>query len=149
MTYINNKNTGAPRTINLMLDEQQWQTQLDADLTRYYSEDPRFRVCIVGQSSNKVVAMETDLKERYPHLNIKRLIGSDSGETKRQALEDINETLEDVNIFLYSPVIESGVDITVKVKKVYGMLCAKGNSQRAFLQMINRCRCVEDRKWTS
>ena len=37
-------------------------------------------------------------------------IGSDSGETKRQALEDINETLEDVNVFLYSPVIESGVD---------------------------------------
>ena len=57
MTYINNKNTGAPRTINLMLDEQQWQTQLDADLARYYSEDPRFRVCIVSQSSTKVVAM--------------------------------------------------------------------------------------------
>ena len=67
MTYINNKNTGAPpRTTNLMLDEQQWQTQFDADLARYYSEDPRFRVCIVSQSSTKVVAMETDLKERYP-----------------------------------------------------------------------------------
>ena len=137
MTYINNKNTGTPRTINLMLDEQQWQTQLDADLTRYYSEDPHFRVCIVSQSSTKV-------KERYPHLTIKRLIGSDSGETKRQVLEDINETLEDANVFLYSPVIDSGVDITVKVKKVYGMLCAKSNSQRAFLQMINRCRCVEN-----
>ncbi|MFM7980036.1 MAG: hypothetical protein ACKPKO_12040, partial [Candidatus Fonsibacter sp.] len=65
--------------------------------------------------------------------------------TKRQALEDINETLEDVNVFLYSPVIESGVDITVKVKKVYGLLSSSSNSQRAlFLQMINRCRCVED-----
>ena len=40
--------------------------------------------------------------------------------------------------------IESGVDITVKVKKVYGLLCSNSNSQRAFLQMINRCRCVED-----
>ena len=55
MTYINNKNTGAPRTINLMLDEGQWQTQLDADLARYYEQDPRFRVCIVSQSSTKVV----------------------------------------------------------------------------------------------
>ena len=79
------------------------------------------------------------MKARYP-----RLIGSDSGETKRPALEDINETLEDVNVFLYSLVIESGVDITVKVKKVYGLLSSKSNSQRAFLQMINRCRCVED-----
>ncbi len=72
----------------------------------------------MSQSSTKVVVLETELKERHPHLNIKRLIRSDSGETKRLALEDINETLEDVNVFLYSPVIESGVDITVKVKKV-------------------------------
>ncbi len=117
ITYINNKNTGSPRSINLMLDEGQWKTQLDADLTKFHVEDPRFRVCIVSQSSTKVVALETELNARYPHLKIKRLIGSDSGETKRQALEDINETLEDVNVFLYSLVIESGVDITVKVKK--------------------------------
>ena len=125
LTYINNKNMGAPSTINLLLDEPQWQTLLDADLTRYYSEDPRFRVCIVSQSSTKVVAMESELKERYHQLNIKRLRGSDSGETKRLALEDINETLEDVNVFLYSPVIESGVDITVKVKKVYGLVATR------------------------
>ncbi|MFM7982325.1 MAG: hypothetical protein ACKPKO_23695, partial [Candidatus Fonsibacter sp.] len=118
IAYINNKNTGAPRTINLMRDEEDWNTQLDADLAKYYAEDPQFRVCIVSQSSTKVVVLETELKARYPHLKLKRLIGSDSGETKRQALEDINETLEDVNVFLYSPVIESGVDITVKVKKV-------------------------------
>ncbi|MFM7990372.1 MAG: hypothetical protein ACKPKO_64755, partial [Candidatus Fonsibacter sp.] len=37
--------------------------------------------------------------------------------TKRQALADINETLEDVIVFLYGPAIESGVDITVKVNK--------------------------------
>ena len=89
----------------------------------------------MSQSSNKVVAMEAELRERYPHLTIKRLIGSDSSETKRQALEDINETLEDVNVFLFSPVIESGVDV-VKVKNVYGLLSSKSNSQRAILQMI-------------
>ena len=88
--------------------------------------------------------MESDRKERDPHLNIKRLIGSDSGETKRQALEDINETLEGVNVFLYSPVIASGVDIMVNVKKVYGLLSSKSNSQRALLQMISRCRSVEE-----
>ena len=52
--------------------------------------------------------------------------------------------MEDVHVFLYSPVIESGVDTIVNVKKVYGLLSSKSNSQRAFLQMINRCRCVED-----
>ena len=51
----------------------------------------------MSQSATNVVALESDLKERHPHLIIKRLIGSGSGETKRQALEDINETLENVS----------------------------------------------------
>ncbi|MFM7990376.1 MAG: hypothetical protein ACKPKO_64775, partial [Candidatus Fonsibacter sp.] len=84
-----------------MLDEGKWQMQLDADLAKFHEEDPRFSVCIMSQSSTKDVALESDLKERYPHLNVKRLTASDSGETKRQALEDISETLEDVNEFLY------------------------------------------------
>ena len=102
----------------------------------------------MSQSSTKVVALESDLNGRFPppHLKIKRLFGPDSGETKRQALQDINETLEDTNVFLCSLVIESGVDITVKVKKAYGLISSKSNSQRAFLLMINRCRCVEDPK---
>ncbi|MFM7986565.1 MAG: hypothetical protein ACKPKO_45350, partial [Candidatus Fonsibacter sp.] len=65
-----------------MLNDEQWRAQLDADLAKFHEEDPHFRVCIVSQSSTKVVAFEADLKERYPHLTIKRLIGSDSGETK-------------------------------------------------------------------
>ena len=40
--------------------------------------------------------------------------------------------------------IESGVDITVKVAKIFGVLCGRSNSQRAFLQMLARCRNVED-----
>ena len=149
ITYINNHNTGAPGSINLRLDEGQWNAQLDADLAKFHEQDPRFRVCIVSQSSTKVVALESELKERFPHHKIKRLVGSDSGETKRPALEDINETLEDFSVVLYSPVIELGVDITVKVKKVYGLLSFKSNFQRAFLRMINPCRCMEDQTWIS
>ena len=64
ITYINNKNTGAPRSIKLMLDEGQWNAQLDADLAKFHEEDPRSRVCIVSQSSTKVVALESKLKKR-------------------------------------------------------------------------------------
>ena len=64
--------------------------------------------------------------------------------TKKLVFENINETLQNVNIFIYSPVIESGVDITIPVKKVYGALSCKSNSQRSYLQMLARCRCVQD-----
>ncbi|MFM7982938.1 MAG: hypothetical protein ACKPKO_26800, partial [Candidatus Fonsibacter sp.] len=34
------------------------------------------------------------------------------------------------------------MDITVK--KLYGLLSSKSNSQRAFLQMVNRSQCVSE-----
>ena len=127
-----------------MLCEEQWKEQLRADLTKFYEEDPSFRVCIASQSASKIDALYTEIKEQLPHLTVRKLTGTDGGATKKLFLEDINETLADTNVFLYSPVIEAGVDITVKVKKVYGILSAMSNSQRAFMQMINRCRNLEE-----
>jgi len=143
-TYINNTNTEGRKHFNLMLDESQWHDQLVSDLDRFHAEDPRFRVCIVTQSSSKAVALESELHASHPHLVVRKLVGTDSGETKRECLEDINETLSEVNVFIFSPVIESGVDITVKIRKIFGVLSCKSNCQRAFLQMANRCRCVEE-----
>ena len=55
-------------------------------------------------------------------------------------MENENEALKDINVFLYSPVIESGVDITIPVKKVYGIFCSKSNGPRPYCQMLARCR---------
>ena len=144
ITYINNKNTEGKKVINLMLCEEQWKEQLRADLTKFYEEDPSFMVCIASQGASKIDALYTEIKEQLPHLTVRKLTGTDGGATKKLFLEDINETLSDTNVFLYSPIIEAGVDITGKVKKVYGILSAMSNSQRAFMQMINRCRNVEE-----
>ena len=54
LTYIKNNNIQGNRVINLMLNEDQWEEQLRADLDQFYKEDPKFRVCIVSQSSSKV-----------------------------------------------------------------------------------------------
>ena len=144
LTYIKNKNIDGNKVMNLIQDEEQWKEQLRADLTTYFKADPKFRVCVVSQSSNRVDSLYNEIREEFPHLVVKKLVGSDGGETKREFFEDINKTLEDANVFLYSPVIEAGVDITVPIKKVYGVLCSNSNSQRAFLQMISRCRNVEE-----
>ena len=142
--YVNNVNHEGNKTFNLVCDKVKWEAQLHKDLERFYKEDKGFRVCIASQSSNQALGLEDGLKAKYPHLNIKRLVGLDSGSTKKRFLEDINKSLENVNVFIYSPVIESGVDITVRVKKLYGVLCIKSNSQRAYMQMLARCRNVED-----
>ena len=36
------------------------------------------------------------------------------------------------------------MDITIPVKKIYGVLSSKSNNQRAYMQMLARCRNVED-----
>jgi len=120
MTYINNNNTGAKKVFNLILDEARWERGLHEDLQRFYAEDLNFKVVVVCQGSNKAIHLMGDLREKFPQLVVECLVGTDSGETKRRYMDDINETLKKVNVFLYSPVIESGVDITIKVKKVYG-----------------------------
>ena len=143
-TYIKNTNAGGRKVFNLMLDEGRWEERLYEDLDRFHREDPSFRVCVVSQSSSRAVALQAEISQKRPHLKALSLVGTDGGETKRRFMENINETLQDVNVFLYSPVIESGVDITVPVKKVFGVLCGRSNSQRAYLQMLARCRNVED-----
>ena len=144
MKYVNNVNYEGNKVFHLICDTIKWEMQLQDDLERFYEEDKNFRICIVSQSSNQALSLEDALKEKCPHLNVQRLVGLDSGKTKKDFLEDINKTLEKVNVFIYSPVIESGVDITIKVKKLYGVLSCKSNSQRAFLQMLGRSRNVED-----
>jgi len=144
LAYIKNTNKDGGKVLNIIQTEAQWNEQLYTDLDKYYSEDPSFRVCIASQSSTRAVALVKEIREARPDLTVRCLVGTDSGETKRTVMEDINETLEGVNIFIYSPVIESGVDITVPVKKVFGVLCGRSNSQRAYLQMLARCRNVEE-----
>ena len=144
LTYIKNKNVDGHKTINLFQDEEQWNKNLHADLENFFKADENFKVCIVSQSASQVDVLCDELRADFPHLSVKKLTGQDGGETKRDFFEDINRTLSDANVFLYSPVIEAGVDITIPIKKVYGILCAQSNSQRAFLQMINRCRKVEE-----
>jgi hypothetical protein len=144
LTYIKNINAGPPKTLNIIQTEKQWETQFYNDLDRFYAEDPGFAVAVASQSSSRAVALMNEIRSRKPELSVRCLTGGDSGETKRQLMENINESLRGVNVFIYSPVIESGVDITIPIKKVFGILCGRSNSQRAYAQMLNRCRAVQE-----
>ena len=64
-------------------------------------------------------------------------------ESPRREILKIYKTLGPCNDFIFSPVIESGVDITIPMKKMYGVMSAQSNSRIAFLHMIARCRKAE------
>ena len=102
ITYVKNKNQGRNRTFNLIVDEKDWQERLATDLQQFYQEDQNFKVCIASQSSSRAVALEKELSQKHPHLVVRSLVGTDSGETKRQFMEDVNEALKYVNCLLYT-----------------------------------------------
>jgi hypothetical protein len=120
MVYVNNKNNETKKSINLICNQPKWEAKMHKDMHKFYKDDRS-----VSQSSTQALSIEEDLKTRFPYLKVKRLIGLDSGLTKKEYFEDINKPLESTNVFIYSPVIESGVDITIPVKKIYGPLCSK------------------------
>jgi len=69
--------------INLICNQTKLEAKLHSDLENFYKIDQSFRVCIVGQSSNQALSIEEDLRGRFPHLKVKRLIGIDSGMKKK------------------------------------------------------------------
>ena len=85
MIYVNNTNNETNKRINLICNHTKWDAKLHSDLENFYKNDSSFRVCIVSQSSNQALSIEEDCRGRFPYLNIKRLIGMDSGRRKRSS----------------------------------------------------------------
>ena len=100
MAYVNNLNNMTNKSLNIICDQTKWEATLHKDIETFKQEDPSFRICIVSQSSTQALSLESDLQTRFPDLKVKRLIGIDSGETKKQFLEDINKSLKDTNVFI-------------------------------------------------
>ncbi len=67
LTYIKNKNVDGNKVMNLIQDEEQWKEQLRTDLTTDFKADPKFRVCVVSQSSMKVDSLYSEIREEFPH----------------------------------------------------------------------------------
>ena len=139
--YIYNESKTSDKTIRLVRNKEIFNYELFETLTKL---DKTEKIAIVCQSPSVVESLKDDIKLSFSNLIVSTLTGLDDADTKRKAFDNINETVNNCNVFIYSPVIESGVDITVKIKKVMGVLTAKSNSQRAFMQMLARCRNVED-----
>ncbi len=79
LTFIN-KNIDGNKVISLILNEEQWEKQLRADLDKFYNEDPLPRVCIVSQRSSKTLALYNQTNEQPPHLAVNKV---DDGGTTR------------------------------------------------------------------
>ena len=90
------------------------------------------------------MSINDGMLQTYPELKIKIRTGSDRGITKKEYFEDINQNLQACNVCIVSPVTELRAAITIPMTKVHGALSGLSNSHRAFLQVLARCKKVDD-----
>ncbi len=102
------------------------------------------RVFICCQSINDAELLKQDIINKYNHLEEKILLVSSKIDDalRMEIMTDVNKYIldKDVRVFIITPSIEAGVDVTVEFTKVYGMLKGCSNSPRQFLQMLGRVR---------
>lgn len=139
---IENKHENKVKTLKCINDHAYWTNKLCSEIESH--DDNKFRIVVASQSETEALKLEEELKRKYPEIKILLVSGSSKSEIEKEHIyKNVNVILEDVNVFIYTPSIEAGVDITIKIDSVYGIISSKGNSQRAFLQMLARSRNVE------
>ncbi len=104
--------------------------------------EKKLNLCIVSMSSKVAESIYNTYKDIY-----KCCIHTGNGDDSNlEKLKDVNDYWKKFQLIIYSPTIESGVsfDIENHVNKIYGILSIKSTSQRAFMQMLSRCRKIKD-----
>lgn len=111
------------------------------------------KVCIASMASGLIQGIEDQIKKfneqniinKKPIITYNIYYGKTS-DYKKSELQDVNEIWSNYKLIMYSPTIESGVDVVIEFDKLYG-ICYGGDyttSQRAFLQMCGRLRNIKD-----
>ena len=99
-------------------------------------------VAVLSNSKNKILNYQNTLRDMHPHLQVLTITSDNSQDEHIQhCLKNINKTLKDYDVFLASPSIGTGVDITESVNQIFGIFeHATGNTAADIDQHLHRFR---------
>jgi hypothetical protein len=127
------ENMFLPRQYNFIIgyDEQIYIDTIKKDL------NDRLNCTIVSMSSGFCEKIYKLFNDKYDTIMI---IGKSDDELKKQ-MADSEKLLKKSQLFIYSPCITVGVDISFKhFDKLYGFVCNQSVTARDFMQMLARIR---------
>jgi len=102
------------------------------------------KIVIVSMSSKKCNDLRDFIISVKKDLNILVYTGSSSDYLKNE-LKNVLENWQKADVLIYSPTIEAGVNFDIPhFNKIYGLICDKSTTPRAFLQMLARVRKTTD-----
>ena len=130
----------------------QWFEAIDAELQENQLKNKGIRTKDVGETvfHNQGVivvcmsmSMSEEVYERYKDKY--KVVIHNSLEKNAEVLEDVEKHWSNVDMVIYSPTVEAGVDYSVpgKFTKCFASVSNTSTTVRAFHQMLNRCRNFE------
>ncbi|EMF91283.1 DEAD/DEAH box helicase [Leptospira santarosai str. ST188] len=104
------------------------------------------KVAVAGLSKTTLESLETKLKSNFPDKRIVLLTESTKHLEKQKEILKAPNTVETYDIFLYSPVIASGVDISAKFTGKVFLIADNVHTLTHFqsFQLVNRIRHFEE-----
>ncbi|ULH27439.1 plasmid replication protein, CyRepA1 family [Leptospira weilii] len=100
------------------------------------------KVCVAGLTKNTLISLEEDLRQKFPEKKILLLMEENKFDAEqKQILTDPNR-IQDFDAFLFTPVIASGVDISIKFSERVFLMADTNKTLNHFqaFQMVNRLR---------
>ena len=148
LTVVNDYNK-CDRVFQFVNDEAKFNTSLMTAIETALENKKKVGIC--SMSKNKAIAVSYNdyLLEHFPNIKI-LLIHGDSSDIVKAELKDINNTILNYDVFIYSPTVEAGVNIDLDdtFSNLFCILSASSCSQRSFLQMTGRIRKLTDNNIT-
>jgi len=120
-------------------DYEKYKTSIKKDILN------GLKIVIVSMSSGKCNELRDFINnEVKKDLNILVYTGSSSDYLKNE-LKNVLKNWQEADVLIYSPTIEAGVNFDIPhFNKIYGLICDKSTTPRAFLQMLARVRKTSD-----
>ncbi|MDO6384144.1 plasmid replication protein, CyRepA1 family [Leptospira santarosai] len=104
------------------------------------------KIAVAGLSKTTLESLEARLKSNFPYKKIVLLTESTKHLEKQKEILKAPNTVETYDIFLYSPVIASGVDISAKFTEKVFLIADNIHTLTHFqsFQLVNRIRHFEE-----
>lgn len=100
------------------------------------------KVCVAGLTKNTLISLEEDLRQKYPEKKILLLMEENKYDTEQKKILSDPNLIQHQDVFIFTPVIASGVDISIKFAEQVFLMADTDKTLNHFqaFQMINRLR---------
>ncbi|WP_235593246.1 plasmid replication protein, CyRepA1 family [Leptospira interrogans] len=100
------------------------------------------KVCVAGLTKSTLISLEEDLRQKFPDKKILLLMEENKFDAEQKQILTNPNHIENSDVFLFTPVIASGVDISIKFSEKVFLLADTNKTLNHFqaFQMVNRLR---------